>query len=146
MGLLYERRFALEASAPASAQDFVWSLRGGAWRAEHRGVAYDVFRAEGILGEPREFLALYSLAQSGSFSIVAYGEAEAIELARHWCHGHQFLFDVWCENGVDLGFRFQEAHLAAHEEPPFAAALYARLGRRGQQRLEGLRALAPTKR
>ena len=146
MDLLYERRLALEAGAPAPAKDFVWSLRGGAWTAEHRGVAYDVFRAEGIPGEPREFLALYGLAQSGSFSIAAYGEAEASELARYWCHRHQFLFDVWGENGADPGFRFQEAHLAAYEEPPFAAALHARMGRRGQQRLDGLRALAPAKR
>ena len=101
MDLLYERRLALEASAPAPAKDFVWSLRGGAWAAEHRGVAYDVFRAEGIPGEPREFLALYGLAQSGSFSIAAYGEAEASELAGHWCHRHQFLFYVWGENGAD---------------------------------------------
>ena len=105
-----------------------------------------MFRAEGILGEPREFLALYGLAQSGSFSIAAYGEAEASELARYWCHARQCFFDVWGENGADPGFRFQEAHLTAYEELPFAAALYARMGRRGQQRLEGLRALAPTKR
>ena len=109
-------------------------------------MAYDVFRAEGIPGEPRGFLALYGLAQSGSFSIAAYGEAEASERARYWCHRHQFLFDVWGENGADPGFRFQEAHLAAYEEPPFAAALHARMGRRGQQRLDGLRALAPAKR
>jgi hypothetical protein len=67
MDLLYGRRLALEAGAPAPAKDFVWSLRGGAWTAEHHGVAYDVFRAEGIPGEPREFLKLYGLAQSGSF-------------------------------------------------------------------------------
>ena len=48
---LYKHRFELAEEAPDSSSNFVWVLRGGAWTAATKGVAYDVLRAEAVRGK-----------------------------------------------------------------------------------------------
>ena len=63
------------------------TLRGGKWTAAVHGLAFDCYAAYVVKNSDAErFLHLYSLTQSGSWSIRAYSDDGAFTLAKAWVH------------------------------------------------------------
>lgn len=139
---LMQRRWELGSVAP-QAESFVWALRGGAWTAANRGVSYDCFSASAKRGVPQDFCQRYSLPKSSSYAISLYGEEAALGLAKAWVSRMEFLIGIWFDHGAAPAFEFSHVHLARYSEPADLGELCRTSGGRAEQRLEGIRAIAP---
>ena len=104
---------------------FRWQLRGGRWTGMHKGIAFDCILASAIRGtEAHVFMSSFvGLNVSASFSLTAYGEEQALILARAWIGKAYAWFRVWQEAGSKLDHEFKAEDLASYAEPADSRAL-----------------------
>lgn len=86
-------------------EDFTSILRGGAWTAVHKGLAFDCCAATAKKGLPSQWCRKYGMNQIASYSFSVYGEVTASTLAAEWCRRMQFYYDLWIESGQDYVYR-----------------------------------------
>ena len=98
---------------------FAWKVMGGSWTKAHLGVDYDAFRAECRTAAAKEFVAMYSMQYSASFTLTLYGEDLAKLLAEYWTKKMSWYYDRWvlADRGLHV---FTDAEVA---EFPDAQAL-----------------------
>lgn len=122
-------------------QHFGWSVRGGAWTAAHRGVAFDSYRAAALTRESKAWATEWGLPTTATFALSRYGDEAAAILAQFWVEKMDFLWTV-CKPTA-TGFGFRAADLAAFEEPAAAVELLATAQGHTLRRLQEVRAMAP---
>jgi hypothetical protein len=140
---LYEKRLELELRDPqVHEEQFHWTLRGGKWTMQHKGVAYDCVMAKARKGLAEDMRVNYHLARSSSYSLQAYGEDLALKLAICWCHKHSFLLDKWLESGLKTNHTFSR-DLEAYQEPPEASSIRESACAQALKRLAAVTRLVP---
>ena len=105
--MLYERRYVMEKDT-RDMMNFKVQVRGGAWTAEHTGMAIDSFRAFATRGFASQLCARFHIGATATFSIRLYSEDGAQRLAHLWCHKMEWLLQLWCAHDRDDAFRFEE--------------------------------------
>ena len=106
---LQTTREAWAANLQPSGDDFVVSLRGGAWTKQHRGIAADAVLATAAHEEARRFLGALGESKSASFSIIAYQD-KATLLGQEWCARHQHFYNLWTSRGQSTTFTSDDAN------------------------------------
>lgn len=106
---LWATRHELGLDQALTEQWFPVSLRGGAWTASKKGVAFDCFLAAGKRSEIKAWCRNYRVAASGSFSIAKYGMDLAKALADEWATRQACLYSMWMDRGASDSFVFREA-------------------------------------
>lgn len=125
---------------------FFWRLRGGRWTDLHKGIAFDCYAAyvrQGTVAS--DFIAACpSLKPSVSFSIRAYGDVNALLLARSWIHRMFFLFSAWLESCIDsTPQESSNVQLGAYEEPEELTSVALTATRPLLARIRQIRGLSP---
>ena len=124
-------------------QHFALGVRGGAWTAAHKGVAFDSYRAEAKTREAKAWTATWSFAASATFSLARFGHEDALTLCEFWVDKMKYLFALSREGGPE--FVFDDVLLDSFPEPLAARELRARAAGHTARRLEGLTDLRPVR-
>jgi hypothetical protein len=118
MSDLLAKRAELEKLDPISMEScFRYTVRGGAWTAGKKGIAFDCFLASAVKGPPLDFCMMYKMHGSASSSIVAYGEEACIVLCRSWCHRLFHYYNLWLCKGGKSSFVFSPADHEKYVKP-----------------------------
>lgn len=143
---LEDRRAQWVADSHAPADAFEVIVRGGAWLARTKGVAYDEFRAQPRTPQAKLFCRRYGFNQSFAAAIARYTEAVASQLAAAWAHKLEFFLSRWVDSG-DGSYEFSRGEVDAYvERPTFTAmALAADPAGPTARRVAEIRALGPKK-
>jgi hypothetical protein len=110
-GELLERRRLAAAEQPM-VQAFVWSVLGGAWTAEHKGVAYDAFKGRNTSARGKTWAQRYSVTSTASFSVKMYGERQAQMLVEAWVHRMNEFYRMW-DRQMKVDFVYTDEQLAS---------------------------------
>ena len=121
---------------------FFWTLRGGRWTAEHRGVAYDSYRAQARGGSPSTFCVLHRLPKTATFAVARYSEDVCLELAKLWIHRMTFLYELWFRTGLAKPVLYTSGLLSSYKVPAELESLFAVPGH-AQARAREILRLAP---
>ena len=124
-------------------QHFALGVRGGAWTAAHKGVAFDSYRAEAKTREAKAWTATWSFAASATFSLARFGHEDALTLCEFWVDKMKYLFALSREGGPE--FVFDDVLLDSFPEPLAARELRARAAGHTARRLEELTDLRPVR-
>ena len=92
---LQQKRLQWDTEGSAQGDDFKVWIRGGAWTAKHRGMAYDNVMASAKAGLPIQWAVKYKVGQSAAFSIPLYGEHNGHMMAIEWCRRLQHFYDIY---------------------------------------------------
>ncbi|CAK0826209.1 unnamed protein product [Prorocentrum cordatum] len=139
---LEEKRKAEGKAAAEAEAHFHWVVRGGAWTAEHVGVAFDSFRATFKTPLGREMLRKYGFAQSCTFSLAKFGDEFARALAGYWVAKMTYFFDDWSAHGRG-NYVFNVAFVNAFPEDAAFTRAYGLATPAQRVRFDELRALSP---
>ena len=106
-----------------------------------------VLAGEATKGAARDFCTRYAMNKSISFSIAAYGHADARKMCEEWCARMQYFFDAWRASGGDEGHVFSDEDIAAYRPSDAWAAFVATLipGSSAHGRACTIAALAPSR-
>lgn len=136
---LWEKRQELSVMQPLADETFAVSLRGGAWTASKKGIAYDCFLAAAKRSEIKSWCRDYKTPASGSFSIAKYGMSLAQGLADAWAWRHAFLYQLWLDRGADSSYVFSPADYESIPDSDGCRAVEASGHRVALERLRQLR-------
>jgi hypothetical protein len=120
---LYEKRHELDLVGGHDTPDFEWSLRGGKWTFERKGVLYDCVACMTKTRDVDTWCTNWRLNKGASYAIAKYGEDVCVLLGTTWTSKMQFLFDLHQEHGGLEDFVFTQHHLDAWPEPMELALL-----------------------
>jgi hypothetical protein len=95
----------------APPEDFKTVLRGGSWKQKQKGVGIDHVQASASTPLASEFVDMYGMQKTASFSIHLYGERGAAELSLLWCRRMQFFYDRELHSGV-LEYEYTDEDVA----------------------------------
>ena len=122
---------------------FSWCLSGGAWTAEHVGVAYDSYRAYARGGEPERFCQVHRIPKSSTFSVARYAEDSCFMLCQLWISRMRFLYQAWVASGLETRLHFTPDFLAGYVVPADVAMLFSDAAGPSKARAESIRHLVP---
>ena len=74
-------------------EDFKTCVRGGTRQQKQKGVVVDHVQASAATPLASEWVEMYGMQKTASFSIHVYGERGAAELSLLWCRRMQFFYD-----------------------------------------------------
>ena len=112
---LQQKRLQWDTEGAAQGDDFrVW-IRGGAWTAKHRGMAYDNVMASPKPGLPIQWAVRYKVGQSAAFSIPLYGEHSGHMMAMEWCRRLQHFYDIHAAQPNEE-YEYSAAEYASYQE------------------------------
>lgn len=132
---LYRRRLELdERCVDKEEPQFERFLRGGAWTAKKKGVAYDCIATRPKPGIAVRMMEHYALQKTSSYAVAKYTDQLADDLASCWIELHSFFLDEWVAADEDPAFdlrgakkRFVEGAAFASVDASGHAAAIARL-------------------
>ena len=136
-----QRRNYWEAQPHAEVTHFKWTLHTQRWTAANVHTPYDSFRGMALKGRPAQWCLESGFRKSATFSINLYGEAEAMSLAKLWCHRMQHMYNRFIEHAGE--WPDPDDVLAGYCEPQEAEELERAGAASVQQRLARLRSLIP---
>lgn len=141
---LYNRRLELDerTAGQHDVPQFEWVLRGGAWTASKKGVAYDCVMTRPKPGLATRMMEHYSLQKTCSFAISKYSDELARDLAQCWVDLHCFFLEQWVGSGEDPSFDLRQAKRAFTESPAFGRVEGSGHSA-AQKRLQSIRGIAP---
>lgn len=103
-GLLSKKRAELFEQGPVVASHFKVSLLGGAWTQKHLDVPFDAIQGRASGFSIEQFCVAWGFQKSMRFSLSAYGEAAAHQLAQTWCAIMQHWYDMAAAGGPEFVF------------------------------------------
>ena len=81
LGDLWDRRAEIEAARDGEADPFLFTVRGGKWTRDRKGVSFDSWRSFVAPGEPQRFCRLCRMPTIATFAIPLYGEELCLSCA-----------------------------------------------------------------
>lgn len=142
---LYRRRAEAEVEAGEQADaPFSWSVLGGRWTAEHRGVACDAYSCKASSAAARDFIAKFGMQKTFRVSIQQYGELVCSALCRAWVHKMTWLYRMWEESAFSPDFQFLSADVRSYEEPAEVAGIFEGGGQAVRGRIAQIRSIGPS--
>ena len=99
---------------------FYLQVRGGAWTAAHRQVAFDSLMAAAKKGVASEWAKRFHMGQVITFSYNLYSEEAAHKMAEAWIRKCQHFFDLCVERG-SLDTPIPQQELGAYADADFDA-------------------------
>ena len=136
------KRHEMALSGAAAELAFSWKVMGGTWTKAHLGLDYDAFRAEARSQHAKEFVALYGLQKSASFTLALYGDDIAKLLAGYWCDKMVHFYGIWSSSKI-VGHVFSDVEVQSFVEPKAFTDVFARANGKISARMRQLRALCP---
>ena len=95
----------------APPEDFKTVVRGGSLKQKQKGVGIDHVQASASTPLAIEWVEMYGMQKTASFSIHLYGERGAAELSLLWCRRMQFFYDRELHSGV-LEYEYTDEDVA----------------------------------
>ena len=142
LNALVAKRNEMAQSGAAAEEAFSWKVMGGVWTKAHLGLDYDAFRAEGRTQHAREFVSLYALPKSASFTLALCGEDTAKLLAGYRCLRMTHFYNIWSRSKLAKHV-FSDADSLSFPEPAAFGALMLTAPGKILSRMQGLRSLSP---
>jgi hypothetical protein len=142
LAALVLKRNEMALSGAAAELAFSWKVMGGAWTKAHLGLDYDAFRAEARSQHAKEFVALYGLPKSASFTLALYGDDIAKLLAAYWCDKVVHFYGIWSSSKI-VGHVFSDVEVQSFRAPKAFTDLLANAAGKISARMRQLQALCP---
>ena len=120
---------------------FTWTVLGGKWTMEHKGVAYDSYRGQAVDKAGREWAAKYHLTASATFSLSKYGPDTCAVLVQFWCDKMNHYYNISQKHG--LAHVFGEVDSSSFVEKADVLALIGHVPAAVELRVQALRAMCP---
>jgi hypothetical protein len=138
---LHERRAIEALAAGHDRKAFCWTVLGGAWTMEHKGVAFDSYRGQPQFSAAKDWATSRKLFTTATFSLAKYGQESAVLLVKLWCDKMNHFYEI----GVAKcdGYEYTDADVASFVEPPEFVALFGNVSSAVELRLRTLRGMRP---
>ena len=99
-------------------EHFAWTVRGGRWTAENKGVAFDCYVCAAKTAVAADYCCRVALPRSASFSIALYGDHFGLLLAKAWAHRMQWLLLSDPADGCREESKGEQAAKDPYSDPP----------------------------
>lgn len=139
---LHQRRAEVAGADAAVAQGFAWTVLGGKWTLQHRGVAFDSYRGQASSKAAKEWAASHHLQASSTFSLAKYGPEICGVLVQCWTDKMNHFYEVSGRRPAPA-FSFSEQHAASFGEKEEFSSLFGSAPHAVVQRAQALRELRP---
>lgn len=136
--------FAERAGDNDDTEHFAWTLRGGCWTQQNRGMCYDSFRSYAATPAAKAFMNNFHMALIATFSLSRYGEHACAVFCRYWVARMTFFKRLADSSDEDGEVIFSDGRVSAFEEPADFVELCSTAGGHVLARAQGLRALVPS--
>ena len=101
-----------------ASEAFYIQVRGGAWNAEHRNVAFDSLMAAAKKGVASEWAKTFHVGQIITFAYSLYSEEAAYKMAEAWVRKCQQFFRLYLEKDCNVE-PYTDAELRAYKDTDF---------------------------
>lgn len=138
---LHQRR-AEVAVADAASDGFSWTVLGGKWTMQNRGVAFDSYRGQPSSKTSKDWAASHNMQTSATFSLAKYGPEVCAIMVQYWTDKMNHYYRV-SKGQRAPAYQFSEQDLASFVEEDEFASLFGSAPRAVAQRAQALRDLRP---